>query len=89
MSFKNLPTILALLAGFLVCIVTFLYQYQGVTWLWLVLGAILLFYGLGQCLKKLFSVILVEPKEEEEESDENSSQEGETENAGQDSQANE
>ncbi|MGN0161278.1 MAG: hypothetical protein ACI4AQ_07825 [Lachnospiraceae bacterium] len=72
MSFKNLPTLLSLTAGLLVCIVTFIYQYEGLTWLWLVLGALLLFYGLGLCLNKLFSVVLVEPKDEDEDTDEDS-----------------
>ncbi|MGN0513524.1 MAG: hypothetical protein ACI4GD_04525 [Lachnospiraceae bacterium] len=64
MRFQNMPVILSLLAGFLVCIVTFYYQYDGVSWLWIELGTLVLFYILGQCLRKLFCVIL-EDKEEE------------------------
>jgi len=60
MKYKNLPAILALTAGFIVCVATFIYQYRGTTWLWLVIGAIVLFYGLGLCLQKLFNVILAD-----------------------------
>lgn len=58
MKYKNLPAILALSAGFIVCIATFIYRYGGTSWLWLVIGAMVLFYGLGVCLRKLFNVIL-------------------------------
>lgn len=65
MKFKNMPVILALAAGFIVCIVTFIYQYEGTSWLWLVIGTIILFYGLGLCLRKLFNVILQDEVPEE------------------------
>lgn len=73
MKFKNMPVILALLAGFIVCIATFIYRYEGLSWLWLVIGAIALFYGLGMCLRKLFNVILSDdiPDEEDTENTEN------------------
>lgn len=69
MKFKNMPVILALTAGFIVCIVTFIYQYEGISWLWLVIGSIALFYGLGLCLRKLFNVILSDDVPEEENTD--------------------
>lgn len=69
MKFKNMPVILALIAGFIVCVVTFIYRYEGISWLWLVIGAIALFYGLGLCLRKLFNVILAEEIPEEENAD--------------------
>ncbi|MDD6571025.1 MAG: DUF2892 domain-containing protein [Thermoflexaceae bacterium] len=64
MSIKNLPVILSLIAGFVVCVATFIYQYDGTEWLWIVLGAMILFYILGLCLKQLYSVILSEKKED-------------------------
>lgn len=63
MFLKNLPIILSLLAGFIVCVVTFIYQYEGMSWLWIVLGALILFYILGVCLRNLFTVILSEEKQ--------------------------
>lgn len=64
MSIKNLPVILSLLAGFVVCVATFIYQYDGTGWLWILLGSMILFYILGLCLKRLYSVILSEEKKE-------------------------
>lgn len=69
MKYKNMPAVLALSAGFIVCIATFIYHYEGTTWLWLVIGAIVLFYGLGICLQKLFNVILADEVTEEKEAD--------------------
>lgn len=69
MKFKNMPVILALLAGFIVCIATFIYRYEGLSWLWLVIGTIVLFYGLGICLRKLFNVILSDDIPDEEDAD--------------------
>lgn len=73
MKFKNMPVILALLAGLIVCIATFIYRYEGLSWLWLVIGAIALFYGLGMCLRKLFNVILSDdiPDEDDTKNTEN------------------
>lgn len=79
MKYKNMPSILALLAGFIVCIATFIYQYEGTTWLWLVIGAIVLFYGLGICLQKLFNVILADEVTEEKKADNNENEDTENE----------
>lgn len=79
MNFKNLPVMLSLLAGFVVCVVTFIYQYEGTSWLWLVLGALVLFYGLGLCLRKLFSVVLSVEEPEDEENMENEKKDAEKE----------
>ncbi len=79
MSFKNLPVMLSLLAGFVVCVVTFIYRYEGTSWLWLVLGALVLFYGLGLCLRKLFSVVLSVKEPEDEENMENEKKDAEKE----------
>ncbi len=79
MKFKNMPVILALLAGFIVCIATFIYRYEGLSWLWLVIGTIALFYGLGICLRKLFNVILSDDIPDEEETDNTENEDAENE----------
>jgi phosphotransferase system glucose/maltose/N-acetylglucosamine-specific IIC component len=76
MSLKNLPVILSLLAGFVACIATFIYQYDGTSWLWIVIGALVLFYILGLCLRKLFFVVLA-VKDEDEASEETESEDKE------------
>lgn len=70
MFVKNLPLILSLLAGFVVCVATYIYQYSDTSWLWIVLGAIVLFYILGVCLRRLFTVILSENEQEDDTTDE-------------------
>lgn len=66
MKFRNMPVILSLLAGFIVCITTFVFKYDGTDWLLIVLGTLILFYILGLCLRRLFEVILsVEEKDED------------------------
>lgn len=82
MSIRNLPVILALLAGFVVCVVTFIYRYEGTSWLLLVFGAIVLFYILGLCLNKLFSVVLVVDEDEPEDNQEKEDTESEAEEDG-------
>ena len=62
--FENLPVILSLLAGFIVCVAMFVYQYEGVGWLLIVLGTLIGFYILGALIKRLFKVVLAEPVEE-------------------------
>lgn len=79
MKFKNMPVILALVAGFIVCIATFIYRYEGLSWLWLVIGAIALFYGLGMCLRKLFNVILSDDIPDEEDTDNTENEDAENE----------
>lgn len=79
MKFKNMPVILALLAGFIVCIATFIYRYEGLSWLWLVIGTIVLFYGLGICLRKLFNVILSDDIPDEEDADNTENEDAENE----------
>ena len=66
MSFKNMPVILSLLAGFVACVATFVYKYDGTDWLWIVIGALVLFYILGLCLRKLFNVVLSVKDDDEE-----------------------
>ncbi|MCM1468411.1 MAG: hypothetical protein NC086_09700 [Alistipes sp.] len=89
MKFKNMPVILALIAGFIVCMATFIYRYEGISWLWLVIGAIALFYGLGLCLRKLFNVILAEEIPEEEKESDNDADAENTENEDTESEAEE
>ncbi len=62
--FENLPVILSLLAGFIVCVAMFIYRYEGVGWLLIVLGTLIGFYILGALIKRLFKVVLAEPVEE-------------------------
>lgn len=82
MSIKNLPVILSLLAGFVVCVATLVYQYDGTSWLLLVLGALILFYILGLCLNKLFSVVLSVEEEEPDAEQEKEDTENEAEENG-------
>lgn len=77
MSIKNMPVILSLLAGFVACVATFVYQYEGTEWLWIVIGALVLFYILGLCLQKLFTVVLVVKDEDEEGNSEEGDEESE------------
>lgn len=58
MKFSNMAAILSLLAGFVVCVATFISGMDLMKSLIWVLAAIIIFYILGSSLRALFNVIL-------------------------------
>lgn len=70
MFLKNFPLILSLLAGLIACVVTFINEYSGIEWLLIVLGALLLFYIIGLCVRRVFAVFLAEKEQPDDTIDE-------------------
>lgn len=66
MKYENMPAIISLIAGLIVCIVTFIYKYDGISFLSILIGVLVLFYIIGLCLRALFNVVLKDPVEEDE-----------------------
>ncbi|MCR5216833.1 MAG: hypothetical protein K6C69_07810 [Lachnospiraceae bacterium] len=58
----NIPTILSLIAGFIVCVVTFIYGYNDISWMFILILAMLVFFIIGKLLVKLFDKVLAEPE---------------------------
>lgn len=63
MKFSNMAAILSLLAGFVVCVATFISGMDLMKSLIWILAAIIIFYILGSALRALFNVILSDENE--------------------------
>lgn len=74
MIFKNLPALMTLIAAFITCIVTFIYQYELTKALILILAASVIFYLSGLIIRSLLNRFMVV----EENQDENDGEEQET-----------
>ena len=55
MKFRNLPSIIALVSGLLVCIITLMYQYPVEQVLWILVMVMVLFYLIGFVLRKILN----------------------------------
>jgi len=55
MKIHNLPSIIALVAGLFVCIITLLYQYPIDQALWILAIVMIIFYLLGLVLRKILN----------------------------------
>ena len=74
MIFKNLPALMTLIAAFITCIVTFIYQYELTKALILILAASVIFYLSGLIIRSLLNRFMVA----EENQDENDGEEQDT-----------
>jgi len=55
MKFRNLPSIVTLIAGLFVCIITIIYQYPIEQALWIVAIVMIIFYLIGFVLRKILN----------------------------------
>ena len=76
MIFKNLPALMTLIAAFITCIVTFIYQYELTKALILILAASVVFYLAGLIIRSLLNRFMVE-KEDQDEADSEAQDTGE------------
>ena len=55
MKFRNLPSIIALVSGLFVCIITLMYQYPVEQVLWILVMVMVIFYLIGLMLRKIIN----------------------------------
>ena len=55
MKFRNLPSIIALVSGLFVCIITLIYQYPVEQALWILVIVMVTFYIIGIVLRKILN----------------------------------
>jgi len=55
MKFRNLPSIIALVSGLFVCIITLIYQYPIEQALWILVIVMVTFYIIGIVLRKILN----------------------------------
>lgn len=77
MKFRNLPSIITLVAGLFVCIITLIYQYAIDEFLWILVIVMVVFYLIGLVLRKILNKTFEEHIIENEENDYTDSDENE------------
>ena len=60
MKFRNLPSIIALISGLFVSIITLVYQYPVEQVLWILVMVMIIFYLIGFVLRKILNKIFEE-----------------------------
>jgi len=75
MKFRNLPSIIALVSGLLVCIITLMYQYPVEQVLWILVMVMVIFYLIGLVLRKILNKTFEEHSISDE-NDDNSDSDG-------------
>ena len=75
MKFRNLPSIIALVSGLLVCIITLMYQYPVEQVLWILVMVMVIFYLIGLVLRKILNKTF-EEQSISDENDDNSDSDG-------------
>lgn len=79
MIFKNLPALMTLIAAFITCIVTFIYQYELTKALILILAASVIFYLAGLIIRFMLNHFMVVEENQDETDGEAQDTGGETE----------
>ena len=82
MIFKNLPALMTLIAAFITCIVTFIYQYELTKALILILAVSVIFYLAGLIIRSMLNHFMV-VEEDQDETD------GEAQDTGEETEENE
>ena len=75
MKFRNLPSIIALVSGLFVCIITLMYQYPVEQVLWILVMVMVIFYLIGLMLRKIINKTF-EEQSISDENDDNSDSDG-------------
>jgi len=75
MKFRNLPSIIALVSGLFVCIITLMYQYPVEQVLWILVMVMVIFYLIGLVLRKILNKTFEEHSISDE-NDDNSDSDG-------------
>ena len=75
MKFRNLPSIIALVSGLFVCIITLMYQYPVEQVLWILVMVMVIFYLIGLVLRKILNKTF-EEQSISDENDDNSDSDG-------------
>jgi len=75
MKFRNLPSIIALVSGLFVCIITLMYQYPVEQVLWILVMVMVIFYLIGLVLRKILNKTFEEHSITDE-NDDNSDSDG-------------
>jgi len=75
MKFRNLPSIIALVSGLFVCIITLMYQYPVEQVLWILVMVMVIFYLIGLMLRKIINKTFEEHSISDE-NDDNSDSDG-------------
>lgn len=66
MIFKNLPALMTLIAAFIACVVTFVYEYELTKALILILSASVAFYLAGLIIRSILNHFMVEKVNKDE-----------------------
>ena len=69
MKFRNLPSIITLISGLFVCIITLIYQYTIDESLWIIIIVMVVFFLIGLVLRKILNKVFEERTIENEEND--------------------
>ena len=75
MKFRNLPSIIALVSGLFVCIITLMYQYPVEQVLWILVMVMVIFYLIGLVIRKILNKTF-EEQSISDENDDNSDSDG-------------
>ena len=75
MKFRNLPSVIALVSGLFVCIITLMYQYPVEQVLWILVMVMVIFYLIGLMLRKIINKTFEEHSISDE-NDDNSDSDG-------------
>ena len=75
MKFRNLPSIIALVSGLFVSIITLMYQYPVEQVLWILVMVMVIFYLIGLVLRKILNKTFEEHSISDE-NDDNSDSDG-------------
>ena len=68
-KFRNIPAIVTLLAGFVTSVIMIISKYSIVSFLWILVVVMVLFYVFGIGMRVLFNKVFAEKEEEPEETD--------------------
>ena len=76
MKFRNLPSIIALVSGLFVSIITLMYQYPVEQVLWILVMVMVMFYLIGWVLRKILNKTFEEHSISNENDDSDSDSDG-------------
>ena len=66
-KFRNIPAIITLLAGFITCVIMIICQYTIVSFLWILVLVMVVFYALGTMVRVILNRFFAEKIEENKE----------------------
>lgn len=66
-KFRNIPAIITLLAGFITCVIMIICQYTIVSFLWILVLVMVVFYALGTLVRVILNRFFAEKIEENKE----------------------